>query len=504
MATQYQILNPTVLKQYKSGSTTTLADGRVVLKEGVTPISGTYKEIGLTPEAPTSPPTDNTLNSNTLKVGMSSSNVPSILPDNTASDKALQVYNQGILSDASKNSVDMQKQIDELKATALKDAQYREEQANKATADYNANTQPAVDAFKTNLSNQTSAIQSVYTPEYYTSLLNDKKSITDEIIGYSKLLDGDLNNVPTSTLASVATGRRNAVIADYQARINVKQAALSAIDGNFSLASSILDNGISKLDEYYTNQLNFQKLVQNLYQTSDVKDLTEKTIADLEVKQKNLEATKTTIQTMMSNPETALVISKAGILLTDTPDQVATKLSNYYVNNPVENSKDVQFISATKYQDSGFFNKATGVFTPINGAQPTSNQISYAKSVSGKIEDSANKTSEQNIDADMQAIRGNDGYYDTAKYYEVRRSVAVNTSKMLAWFDKTYPAKDVLNPNDPSNPNSKSKGQKTNIELLQENKDAGYSRAEALKAGFTDAEVNQVYGEEAKPWWKFW
>ncbi len=313
-------------------------------------------------KAPTTPAVEQSINqsnnidSSTLKVGMSSPDIASRLPDNTASSAALKVYTQNTQKDATKTSADLQSEIDRIKALQITDAQANVEKANKAVTDYNAGVQPAIDTYKENLTNQSNAISSVYTTDYYKSLLTDKKSITDEIVGYSKLIDEAVNTASGgATLASVASGRKNAVIADYGAKISVKQAALSAIDGNFSLASSILDTGISKLNDYYTNQINFQKLANEIFNTSEIKELTSKAITDLETKQKALETTKTAIQTLMSDPDTAVIAQKANILLTDTPEQVAQKLNNFYAKNPGYNTENIATNKSliTKYPDAG-------------------------------------------------------------------------------------------------------------------------------------------------------
>lgn len=402
MATQYQILNPNALKQYKSGSTTTLSDGRVILKDGITPIEGTYKTVSDTPAYGYGvyQPQTSTMNSATLATGVTAPNVGNMLEDTSSSNQALKVYNENMLSDVTKNSAEIQKQIDAMKAAQLKEAQAREQEANQKITDYNTAFQPAIDAFKSNLSNQTTAINSVYTPEYYTSLLNDKKTIVDEMIGYSKLLDGALNDVSMPSLVSVASGRRNSVIADYQARINVKNAALSAIDGNFSLASSILDNGVSKLDDYYTKQINFQKLAQDIFKTSDVKDLTNQAITDLQAKQKTLEETKTIIQNLMSDPATALVANKAGILLTDTAEEVATKLNNFYVKNPGYAPDNIATNKSLmqKYPDAGInLNDLPNVVK-----SKLANSQLYKKSIAG------NYSFETDPETGITTIRNND------------------------------------------------------------------------------------------------
>ncbi len=62
------------------------------------------------------------------------------------------------------------------------------------------------------------------------------------------------------------------------------------------------------------------------------------------------------------------------------------------------------------------------------------------------------ETTTSGIAADIQSIRGDDGYLDTAKYFQLREHLATTNPKALAWFDKTYSPKIVLNPNDPTNP----------------------------------------------------
>lgn len=59
------------------------------------------------------------------------------------------------------------------------------------------------------------------------------------------------------------------------------------------------------------------------------------------------------------------------------------------------------------------------------------------------------------IQSDVASVRGSDNYIDTAKYQQIRENIAVNEPKALSWFDKTYPPKVVLNPNDPTNPYAK-------------------------------------------------
>jgi hypothetical protein len=54
------------------------------------------------------------------------------------------------------------------------------------------------------------------------------------------------------------------------------------------------------------------------------------------------------------------------------------------------------------------------------------------------------------IAADISAIMGGDGRVDTAKYRDIINNIKTNSPDQLAWFKKTYPVKDYINPNDPT------------------------------------------------------
>lgn len=56
----------------------------------------------------------------------------------------------------------------------------------------------------------------------------------------------------------------------------------------------------------------------------------------------------------------------------------------------------------------------------------------------------------QYVVADMSAITGGDGFVDTAKYQTIRNGIKANDPELLAWFDKTFPVKEYINPNDPT------------------------------------------------------
>jgi hypothetical protein len=99
-----------------------------------------------------------------------------------------------------------------------------------------------------------------------------------------------------------------------------------------------------------------------------------------------------------------------------------------------------------------------------------------------------NDSDRQNIDNDLNSIKGADGFYDTAKYEQVRDNVAKNTPKLLSWFDSTYDPKIKLNPKDKTAQKYfKSSSQvvddnQTVKDKLQQYKDQNYSRADVENA----------------------
>ena len=352
-------------------------------------------------------PIDNTqpnnIDSSTLKTGMTTPDISGSLQSGTASDLAYKSYIQNTKDNATQTSNDIQKNIDAIKAQQIKDEQANVEKANQATANYNAGVQPEIDIYKQNLANQTAGLNSVYTADYYTSIYTEQKQLTQDIVDLSNLGSEQISNASGgATLASVATGRTNAFKADIQSKIDFKQSALTAISGRLSTASTILENGISKLDDYYTKQLNFQKLAQDTFKTDpEIKSLTEKSITDLEAKKKTLDDTQTAIENLLSDPTTAVVASKANVLLTDTPEQIATKLNDFYVKNPQYSPDNIKTNQAliTKYPDAGIIATDTSA-------------IVQSKLANSKIyqNETNNKNNYLEVGTDEN---GNKIYYDT-------------------------------------------------------------------------------------------
>jgi hypothetical protein len=134
-----------------------------------------------------------------------------------------------------------------------------------------------------------------------------------------------------------------------------------------------------------------------------------------------------------SNPDTQLIQNDA------TGDVTVINKNTGEVINTIPGvagqKMDIKEIGNKVYKIDAAGNMVdTGIRTPSGGggvAQPTTSE-------------------RQAIANDIAAIRGGDGFVDTAKYGQVRENIAVNAPKLLSWFDSTYSAQNVMNPNDPT------------------------------------------------------
>jgi len=119
------------------------------------------------------------------------------------------------------------------------------------------------------------------------------------------------------------------------------------------------------------------------------------------------------------------------------------------------------------------------------------------------------KESKQNVKNEIDQYLGEDKFYDTAKYIALREDLAVNASdKLLTWFDKTYPAQDKLNPNDPTAKKYFQTGPQQ-LETPDSGEDALKNYLEVAIKTFSEKEIEKLlekkYGfvpDSAKQWFK--
>lgn len=314
-------------------------------------------------------PVSNKMDSSTLNLGIQSPNIN--LP--SSNDQAVSLYTDRNISDGTKQQAALQAELDTLKANRIKDnqTQLANEQAknNNLVADKNAQINKYDNQFNPLKDKAVGIYDSMLNSikgTNYSDLVKEKLNLTNDIVNYSKMMQDELNSTPSSGLASITANRSNAIKENYTSKIAVAQAAQSAIDGNFNLAFDIMDKGANAIEKLTTDRINFINTVKGIFDTpisdsntkitnltTEEKRLLDNAVNDAQTKLDNLQANKNTIMDLMkTNP---LIANKAGLSLTDTPEQTAQKLSDFYQANPQYTPDNQAFIKGAmeKYYDAG-------------------------------------------------------------------------------------------------------------------------------------------------------
>ncbi len=310
--------------------------------------------------------------SNTISTGINNSNVASSLP--TSNDSAMKLYADNSLTDSTKLQSELQTNLDKFNAQRIADnkSQQEAEQANLKTiqsqkdnqiAGYDTQMNPLKDKAVGIYDSMLNSIKDTN----YSDLTKTKLELTNDIVSYSKMMKEELDaSASNPGLASVSTGRANAIKENYTSKIAVAQAASSAIDGNFNLAFDIMDKGANAIQNLTTDRINFINTVQSLFSSKETdsrnkilslttaqKDLLDKAKEDGQKKIDNLQKNKDTITELFkTNP---IIAYKAGLSLTDTPEQSTKKLNDLYVKYPQYTPDNQAFIKKAmeKYYDAG-------------------------------------------------------------------------------------------------------------------------------------------------------
>ena len=193
--------------------------------------------------------------------------------------------------------------------------------------------------------------------------------LADELANYGKLMDQELTNEQnTPAMLSVQQGRENNIKDTYTSKIATTQAAMAAIKNNIGLVDTYIDRGVSAIVADRTDRINYLNFVNGLLTTketdsknkiltltTDQKTAVENQIKTFTSEMERVQKNKDTITALMSSPDTAYVTQKAGVLLTDTQDQMAKKLMTFYAKNPQYTSSNQTIIKGliSNYADAG-------------------------------------------------------------------------------------------------------------------------------------------------------
>ena len=133
-------------------------------------------------------------------------------------------------------------------------------------------------------------------------------------------------------LAAIRNPRIQKSMDDVAARAGVIQAVLSARNGQISTAENLIDRSINAISTDRKERLSYYETILNLNNRDILSlDASQKTIAQEEVNiaksfLENAQKNADYFKQLLINPATASLMGEAGVMLTDTPEQVATKL----------------------------------------------------------------------------------------------------------------------------------------------------------------------------------
>lgn len=477
-------------------------------------------------------PVSNNIDSNTFQAGLQSN--PQLPNSN---DIASGLYVDRSLEDATKQQTSLQSELDKLKAQRITDtsAALKAEQDNLKNIQSQKDTQ--VQDYDTQFNPLKDKAVGIYDSMLdsikdtnYSELTKQKLELTNDIVAYSKMFREELDAAASQGgLSSISAGRQNAVKENYTSKIAIAQAAQSAIDGNFNLAFDIMDRGATAIERLTNDRINFINTVQTLFSTKEntalanVLRLTteEKTgldnaVLDAQKKLDNLQKNKETIMELMkTNP---IIANKAGLSLTDTPEQITKKLNKFYVSNPQYTPQNQEFIKKAmeKYIDVNI-----SMNDPIETVR---SKISLSKIYQKETKTTGSgggggttptggitKTDISAIEANLLAVVGEDGFVSPDDYALAKQDwIALGGAP--AEFDSKF--KNRRNPNDNYDLTTADSVSPTDEGIIQQYKDEGYDKDEIIKAGFDKDSVENVFKKDSNivggvvgkviDWLSFW
>lgn len=167
---------------------------------------------------------------------------------------------------------------------------------------------------------------------------------------------------------------------------------------------------------------------------------------NMTVPESMIENYKTAIET---NPEN---MDKLLSTLNDRSKQAVINSLDWNKVSAVSDDKEIVKGLAKSYPDAGISPSDSLVVAQGKVLKSRIYQKETKATGTGSTTTDEQQADREAISADIEQIRGSDGKLDTAKYQQIRQNVAVNSPKLLSWFDSAYNPEYVLNPDDPTNP----------------------------------------------------
>ena len=326
--------------------------------DNIQPIGNTLYGVAkqTTPPAqPTQPKTDD---------------ITSQLPSQTTQD----VINEAFVNSSKANLETQKKSMMEIYNKQLEDVKRKQEEYNAKIEKSEAKQDQAVQGveeltqpFQEDL--EKSERERLKIDENYFA---NQKSITE----LETLLNSATSEIEAAKsrpgLASVKQGQVYKIQTDYKGRVGVIEAVMSARTDQINMAYTMIDRTVSAINADRENQLSYYNLILGMAETDietaesnlltldeDEKDIIKNQIGMVQTEMEEAQATADMIKSLMTDPEYATIVEKAGVSLSDTSDQVAEKIQKYFVNNP-QDTESLSFDQKLELYEKGLVLDETG------------------------------------------------------------------------------------------------------------------------------------------------
>jgi hypothetical protein len=169
-----------------------------------------------------------------------------------------------------------------------------------------------------------------------TSNFQKNQALADELNSLVNEANSRLSGVATDfTSKSYGAAVYNKTLSDITARAGLIQSAMAAYNGQIGQAYTMIDRSVAAINADRTDQMNYYQTILSLNNQSQLdlndqaKTLAQQKLTQLQSDAADAQKTADTIKQAMLDPATAQAYAQAGVTLTDTPEQINQKLSDY-------------------------------------------------------------------------------------------------------------------------------------------------------------------------------
>lgn len=246
------------------------------------------------------------------------------------------------------------KNIETQKAEAQKNY---DELNNKQEVLLDTNVKPLLEPFREKLEN--SERERLYINENFEA----NQSLVREL--ESLLTEGNtiIKNQKAEPLALGVLNKKVAkTMADVSARVGVIESVMSARSGQIAEAYRLIDRSVNAITADRSDQLDYYKTIYDFYESQkdtegnkilnldkDQKEFVKAQINLLEHDLTQAEKSADYIKSLMTDPDSALFVAKAGVTLNDTPEEINKKMSAQAERDSINDAKNEMALKGYKY-----------------------------------------------------------------------------------------------------------------------------------------------------------